>query len=36
LCARTGAIPTSVETVIFDWVGRAGTDEFRAISKLVR
>lgn len=36
LCARTGAIPTSVETVIFDWLGRAGTDEFKVVSKLVR
>jgi nicotinamidase-related amidase len=36
LCARIGAIPTSVETVIFDWLGRAGTDEFRALSKLLR
>jgi nicotinamidase-related amidase len=36
LCARAGAIPTSVETVIFDWLGRAGTNEFRAVSKLLR
>jgi nicotinamidase-related amidase len=36
LCQRTGAIPTTTETIVFDWLGRAGTDAFRAISKLVR
>jgi nicotinamidase-related amidase len=36
LCERAGAICTSVETVVFDWVGKAGTDVFREISKLVR
>jgi nicotinamidase-related amidase len=36
LCERAGAVPTSVETIVFDWVGKAGTDDFRAISKLVR
>ena len=36
LCQRSGAIPTSVETVVFDWLGRAGTDQFRSISKLLR
>ena len=36
LCERAGAISTSVETVVFDWVGKAGTDVFREISKLVR
>jgi nicotinamidase-related amidase len=36
LCERAGAIPTTTETVVFDWLGRAGTDAFRAISKLVR
>jgi nicotinamidase-related amidase len=36
LCERAGAVPISIETVIFDWLGRAGTDEFRAISKLLR
>jgi hypothetical protein len=28
--------PRAVETVVFDWLGRAGTDAFKAISKLVR
>jgi nicotinamidase-related amidase len=36
LCEREGAIPTSVETIVFDWLGRAGTDEFRAVSKLLK
>jgi len=36
LCERTGAVRTTTETVVFDWLGRAGTDAFRAISKLVR
>jgi nicotinamidase-related amidase len=36
LCERAGAITTSVETIVFDWLGRAGTDAFRAISKLLR
>jgi nicotinamidase-related amidase len=36
LCERAGAISTSVETVVFDWIGKAGTDAFREISKLVR
>jgi nicotinamidase-related amidase len=36
LCERAGAVPTTTETVVFDWLGRAGTDAFRAISKLVR
>jgi len=36
LCERAGAIPTTTETIVFDWLGRAGTDAFRTISKLVR
>jgi nicotinamidase-related amidase len=36
LCERAGAIAMPTEAVVFDWLGRAGTDEFRAISKLVR
>lgn len=36
LCERAGAVPTTVETVVFDWLERAGSDAFRAISKLVR
>ena len=36
LCERAGAIITSTETVAFDLLGRAGTDAFKTISKLVR
>jgi nicotinamidase-related amidase len=36
LCERAGALATPTETVVFDWLGRAGSDEFKAISKLVR
>jgi nicotinamidase-related amidase len=36
LCERAGAVATPTETVVFDWLGRAGTDAFKAISKLVR
>jgi nicotinamidase-related amidase len=36
LCERAGALVTPAETVVFDWLGRAGTDAFKAISKLVR
>jgi nicotinamidase-related amidase len=36
LCERAGAFATPAETVVFDWLGRAGTDEFKAISKRMR
>jgi nicotinamidase-related amidase len=36
LCEATGAIVTTAETVAFDWLRRAGTDAFKAVSKLVR
>jgi nicotinamidase-related amidase len=36
LCESAGAICTVTEAVAFDWVGRAGTDAFRAVSKLVK
>ncbi len=36
LCERAGALVTTSETLAFDWLGRAGTDAFRAISKAVR
>jgi nicotinamidase-related amidase len=36
LCERAGAIITSTETVAFDLLERAGSDAFKAISKLVR
>ncbi len=36
LCERAGAVVTPAETVVFDWLGRAGTDAFKAIAKLLR
>jgi hypothetical protein len=32
---RAGAVITSVETALFELLGRAGTDEFKAVQKLV-
>ncbi len=32
---RSGAVITTVETALFELLGRAGTDEFKAIQKLV-
>ncbi len=36
LYEQLGAVTTSVETVVFDWVRRAQGDVFKTISKLVR
>jgi nicotinamidase-related amidase len=36
LAARAGAVVTSTEVVAFDALGRAGTDDFRAISRLIK
>jgi nicotinamidase-related amidase len=36
LCARAGAVVTATETVVFDALHRAGTEEFRALSRLVK
>jgi nicotinamidase-related amidase len=36
LCERAGAIVTPAETVLFDWLARAGTEQFRALAKLVK
>lgn len=36
LCTRAGAVVSSVEAVIFDLLGRAGTEEFKQLSKLLR
>ena len=36
LLGRAGCIPTSTETVLFDLLERAGTDEFRSLSRLLR
>jgi nicotinamidase-related amidase len=36
LVERAGAIVTSTEVGVFDLLGRAGTDEFKALSKLIK
>jgi nicotinamidase-related amidase len=36
LAARAGAIPTSTEVCVFDLLGRAGTEEFKALSKSIK
>ena len=36
LAERAGAVVMPAETVVFDWLGHAGTDAFKAVSKLVR
>lgn len=36
LCERAGAIRTTSETVVFDWLAQASGDAFKQISKLVR
>lgn len=36
LCRSAGATLTTTETVLFDWLGQAGTDEFRKVSKLIK
>ena len=36
LIERAGAIITSTETCVFDLLGRAGSDEFRALSKVIK
>lgn len=36
LCRAAGATLTTTETVVFDWLRKAGTDEFKKLSKLIR
>jgi nicotinamidase-related amidase len=36
LCQRAGGVITSTETIAFDALERAGTEDFKAISRLVR
>lgn len=36
LCTRAGAIVSGTETVVFDALRRAGSDEFRALSRLLK
>jgi nicotinamidase-related amidase len=36
LCERAGAYVAPAETVVFDWLRKAGSDEFKALSRLMR
>lgn len=36
LCERAGAIVSSTEVAVFDLLARAGTDDFKALSKLIK
>ncbi len=36
LAKAAGATVTTTETIAFDWLGRAGSDAFRRLSKLIR
>ena len=36
LWEKTGAVVTGTETVLFDWLQKAGTDHFKLLSKLVK
>ena len=36
LIERAGGSPTSVETALFELLGRAGTDEFKTVQKIIK
>ncbi len=36
LIERAGAIPTSTEVIVFDLLRRAGSDDFKALSRLIK
>jgi nicotinamidase-related amidase len=36
LCVAAGAVRTTTESIVFDWLRVAGSDEFKALSKLIR
>ena len=36
LCRSAGATVTTMETIVFDWLRRAGSAEFKQLSKLIR
>jgi hypothetical protein len=33
---RVGAVPTTVEMALLELCGRAGTDEFKAVQRLIK
>jgi nicotinamidase-related amidase len=36
LCRAAGCIVTTTETIVFDWLGRAGSETFKRVSKLIK
>lgn len=36
LCRTAGAMLTTMESIVFDWLRRSGTDDFKKLSKLIR
>jgi len=36
LCKSAGAVLSTTETILFDWLGRAGSDAFKQLSKLIK
>lgn len=36
LAARVGAVPSSTEVIVFDLLGKAGTDDFKVLSKAIK
>ena len=34
--AHAGVVPVTTEMVVFEWLDRAGTDDFKALSKLIK
>ena len=36
LCRAAGATITTMETIVFDWLRRAGTETFKHLSKRIR
>ncbi len=36
LATRVGGVPTSTEVVVFDLLGKAGSDEFKTLSKAIK
>ena len=36
LCVRSGAVRTTTESIVFDWLRVAGTEEFKRLSALIR